>query len=58
MEDQACWALRVNRVSQDIPVSLDCGVLLGLEVILVLRENQDPWDLLALQEHQVCGVFK
>lgn len=52
MEDQASWVLKVNRVSQDIPVSLDCGALLVLEVLLALRENQDPWGQLAWQEHQ------
>lgn len=58
MEDQASWVLKVNRVIQDIQVSLDCGDLLALEVLLALRENQDPWGQLALQEHQVCNVFK
>lgn len=58
MEDQASWVLKVNRVIQDIQVSLDRGDLLALEVLLALRENQDPWGQLALQEPQVCHVFK
>lgn len=58
MEDQASWVLKVNRVIQDIQVSLDCEVLLALGALLALRENQDPWGQLALQEHQVCDVFK
>lgn len=57
MEDQASWVLKANRVIQDIRVSLDCGDLLVLEVLSALRENQDPWGQLALQEHQVCNVF-
>lgn len=57
MEDQASWVLKVNRVIQDIQVSLDCGDLLALEVLLALRENQDPWGQLALQEHQAVKDF-